>query len=72
MSVTDNFMPQEGAVYQHYKGDLYRVLMVVRREGSAEQMVVYQPQDGTIPWVRPLTEFAEKFSYISNTGWERS
>lgn len=66
-----NFMPQEGAVYKHYKGGLYQVLMVVRREGDKEQMVVYQPSDGTIPWVRPLTEFAEKFSYVSNTGWER-
>jgi hypothetical protein len=64
------FYPQDGAVYRHYKGGLYQVLMVVRREGSQEQMVVYQPQDGTIPWVRPLAEFAEKFAYVSNTGWE--
>ena len=34
-------------------------------EGDADRWVVYQPQDGTIPWVRPLTEFAEKFSYVS-------
>jgi hypothetical protein len=65
-----SFYPQDGAVYRHYKGDLYQVLMVVRREGTAEYMVVYQHQDGTMPWARPLTEFDEKFEYVSNTGWD--
>jgi hypothetical protein len=67
---TTSFYPQEGAFYRHYKGGLYQVLMVVLRESDAANMVVYQAQDGTIPWVRPLTEFAENFSYVSNVGWE--
>ncbi len=64
------FYPQDGAVYRHHKGGLYRVLMNVLRESDGEHMVVYQPQDETIPWVRPLSEFGEKFSYVSNVGWE--
>jgi hypothetical protein len=70
--VDSSFYPQSGAMYRHYKGGLYQVLMVVRREGSAEQMVVYRPEDGSMPWVRPLSEFAEKFTYVSNVGWCRA
>jgi hypothetical protein len=72
MTEIRRFYPQDGAVYRHYKGDLYQVLMVVRLESTQEYMVVYQHQNGTIPWVRPIAEFDEKFSYVSNTGWEPS
>jgi hypothetical protein len=65
------FYPQEGSVYRR-GGCLYEVLMVVLSAETNDYMVVYQPQDGTCPWVRPMKEFGEQYSYVSNVGWEPS
>lgn len=46
-------------VYHHYKGGLYRVLMLVTREDDRSQLVVYRREgDGVSPiWARPLSEW---------------
>ena len=55
--------PRPGALWQHYKGGLYRI-----REGSrstrasGEPVVVYRPLDPAAPghsWLRPLARFTE-------------
>ncbi len=48
-------LPDEGVVYRHYKGDLYRVITVGRLSEERETwMVVYRSlARGTI-WIRPL------------------
>lgn len=55
--------PLPGSVYCHYKkGDQYKVLALGRREGTDEEMVVYQSLEGLHRgqvWIRPLHEFTE-------------
>jgi len=47
-------------IYQHYKGQQYRVLGVARHSETEQQLVVYQTLYGKYDlWVRPLTMFLE-------------
>ena len=47
-------------IYQHYKGQQYRVIGVARHSETEEQLVVYQTLYGAFDlWVRPLSMFLE-------------
>lgn len=47
-------------IYQHFKGNFYRVLHLATHSETEEIMVVYQPQYGEQGiWVRPLSMFDE-------------
>lgn len=47
-------------IYQHYKGQQYRVIGVARHSETEEQLVVYQTLYGAFGlWVRPLSMFLE-------------
>ncbi len=47
-------------IYEHYKGNQYRVLSVARHSETLEELVVYQAQYGDYSWwVRPLSMFIE-------------
>lgn len=53
-------------IYQHYKGNKYKVINIVRHSETTEEMVLYQPlyvskdfPDNKM-WVRPLKMFLEK------------
>ena len=50
-----------GGVYEHFKGQCYKVLAVARHSESLEELVVYQALygEGGV-WVRPVTMFVEK------------
>ncbi|WP_084516202.1 DUF1653 domain-containing protein [Desulfovibrio cuneatus] len=49
-----------GGLYQHYKGNHYRVLHLARHSETEEPLVVYQPLYGQCGiWVRPLPMFLE-------------
>ncbi len=48
-------------LYQHYKGQQYRVVGVAKHSESEEELVVYQALYGAFGlWVRPLTMFLEQ------------
>ena len=61
----------QAGVYQHYKGNYYRVIGVARHSETLEDMVVYQALygDGEL-WVRPASMWEERvgetlrFTYI--------
>lgn len=47
-------------VYRHYKGGMYRVLFVAHHSETLEDMVVYEPLDGSTGyWVRPASMWEE-------------
>lgn len=47
-------------IYEHFKGNTYRVLSIVRHSETQEEMVLYQALYGDHGlWVRPLTMFLE-------------
>lgn len=49
-----------GAIYQHYKGDQYRIISVARHSETLQELIVYQALYGPgHVWVRPLDMFLE-------------
>lgn len=47
-------------IYQHYKGNKYEVLDVVRHSETEERLVLYRPLEGDSGlWVRPYDMFTE-------------
>ena len=47
-------------IYQHYKGQLYQVIDIVKHSETFEDMVLYQALYGEFGlWVRPLAMFLE-------------
>lgn len=50
----------KGGVYEHYKGNRYKVLSVARHTETAEEMVIYHALEGEKElWARPLKMFCE-------------
>jgi len=48
-------------IYQHYRGDRYRVIGVSRHSETLEEYVVYQALYGDYGlWIRPLAMFCEE------------
>ena len=46
--------------YRHFKGNEYEVLFVARHSETLEDMVVYEPLDGSTGyWVRPASMWNE-------------
>jgi hypothetical protein len=54
-------------LFQHYKGTVYRVITVARREADPTVLeVIYTPVDGpedAIPWERPLASWREAVTW---------
>ena len=65
-------------IYEHYKGNRYRVIDIARHSETDELLVLYRPMYGDESlWVRPFGMFFEKvevdgflrarFTYIGKT-----
>ncbi len=54
--------------FQHFKGGLYKLLLIAKDSETMEQVVVYQAMYGKSDiWVRPEKNF---FSIVNNNGEE--
>jgi len=50
----------EPGIYRHFKGNLYRVIGMVRHSETLEELVLYQALYGDMNfWVRPANMFLE-------------
>ena len=50
-----------GAIYKHFKGNLYRVEDIAKHSETGEDYVVYRQMYGEESlWIRPLDMFLEK------------
>jgi hypothetical protein len=59
----------EKGYYQHYKGNYYEVLGVVRHSETLEVLVLYKAlylKEEDALWVRPLEMFEEKVNLNGN------
>ena len=61
-------------IYQHYKGNRYRVIGTAKHSETIEEMVVYQALYGTGDlWVRPASMWEEqvgnqlRFTYVGKS-----
>lgn len=58
-----NIELHKNALYQHYKGKMYRVIDIVRHSETLDEMVLYETlyenELGKL-WVRPLSMFVEE------------
>lgn len=53
-------MVKIGGLYQHYKGNMYKVLEIAKHSETLENMVVYKAMYGEgVVWIRPLSMFEE-------------
>ena len=49
-----------GGLYKHFKGHIYKVLMLAKDSEDLSMKVVYQNIENNDIWVRPLDEFLSR------------
>jgi len=61
-------MPVKPGIYEHYKGNRYRVVGTARHSETLEEMVMYQALYGDHSyWVRPAAMFTENVTIDGKT-----
>lgn len=55
--------PLPASIWRHAKGGLYTVVATALRESDLTPCVVYRNGDG-VHWVRPLSEWVERFKPV--------
>jgi hypothetical protein len=50
-----------GGIYEHYKGNKYKLVTIATHTETEEKLVIYEPVDSKkgMTWVRPLGMFLE-------------
>lgn len=48
-----------GQIYQHFKGNIYKVIALAKHSETEEDMVVYQSIKTNDTWVRPKSMWFE-------------
>lgn len=51
--------PMPNDIYQHYKGNKYRIIGIGKHTETEEEMVVYISMNNDQIWIRPLSMFLE-------------
>ncbi len=62
--------PKRGELYRHYKGDLYRIVLLAEHSNDDEWMVVYEPmyENPDAPYfTRPLREWLDTVEWEGKT-----
>lgn len=54
-----------GKIYEHYKGNLYKIIAFAKHSETEEDMIVYQPLKTGDNWVRPRRMWNE---VVDNNG----
>ena len=50
-------IPKTGDIYRHFKGNLYKIIIIARDSETLEEKVVYKSVDGDDAYVRSLSMF---------------
>lgn len=61
----DPSVPKPQSLWQHYKGDIYKVEYVGIRESTEELEICYRAVENPLIcfWIRPLSEWNQKVNY---------
>lgn len=55
----DGWIPNVGAIFKHYKGGEYEVVLVSTDESTGKLLVSYRGMHQLKVWTRPLSEWRE-------------
>ena len=60
-------MIEKGSVYQHFKGNIYKILGVGKHSETLEDYVVYADLNEEKIWIRPYDMFLEEVQLEDGT-----
>lgn len=64
----DGWVPNVGAIFKHYKGKEYQVVLISTDENTGRLLVSYRGVGEKKTWTRPLSEWREPV--IDNDGFQ--
>ena len=53
-------MIKPGQIYQHFKGNKYKVIAIARHSETLEDLIIYQNIEKGDIWARPIRMFLDK------------